>query len=245
MISRNVSHRAVDGKRLHGFVCSPDLNRPRPVIVILHEIWGLDAHIKDVTCRFTQQGYVGFAVDLFSRLSTRLAATLEEGFQLRDQLSDAQVLTDVDSAVEYLKTQSFVDPKALAVLGFCMGGRYALLYACHAEMLKAALVFYGRLRNSHIDDRTPRHPLDLIPYLSCPILALFGEEDPGIPIEQVNEFRERLQFQGKKFQIRTYPGAPHAFFNDTKPTYREEAAKDAWKQTLRFLRRYLPISPAA
>jgi carboxymethylenebutenolidase len=112
--------------------------------------------------------------------------------------------------------------------------------ACAVRGLAACVSWYGMLRYAEKDDVKPASPLDLAPQLSCPYLGLFGEEDAIIPLTDVEELRSTLQRNAKRFEIKTYPGAGHAFFNDTRPdAYRPEAASDAWPRALSFFRQHL------
>jgi carboxymethylenebutenolidase len=121
-----------------------------------------------------------------------------------------------------------------------MGGQYALLAACVVPGLAACVSWYGMLRYAEKDARKPASPLDLAPELGCPYLGLFGEEDAIIPRADVEELRAILAREEKRFEIVTYPGAGHAFFNDTRAdAYRPEAARDAWGRAVSFLRRHL------
>ncbi len=79
----------------------------------------------------------------------------------------------------------------------------------------------------------------MVPQISCPLLLIYGEADMGIPVDDVRRLEESLKANGKAFDLRTYPDAPHAFFNDTRETYRPEAAKDAWERVLAFFGRHL------
>lgn len=220
--------------RISGFLSQPLGDDPLPAIMVIHENIGLvednpaaGPHIKDVTSRFAAQGYVGLAIDLFSR-----------GEKLAADLWDRTALQDLEAAVTYLQSLARVQQQRIGVVGFCMGGGFALLMACANRNLAAAVAFYGRIVYREMTEKKPTSPLDLLQNLTCPLLYIYGEEDQNITMDDVNQLRHRLQEYGKTFLIKTYP-APHAFFNDRKPVYRPEAAKDAWQQTLTFFARHL------
>jgi carboxymethylenebutenolidase len=123
-----------------------------------------------------------------------------------------------------------------------MGGQYALLAACSCRGLSACAPFYGMLRYEEGRDRAlkPRSPLEALDDLTCPVLGLYGEEDAIIPVEDVREMERRLEASPHEGAVVLYPGAGHAFLNDTRPAaYREEAARDAWGRLVPFLRRHL------
>jgi len=212
-------------KKTGGFLARPKELGKRPAVIVIHEIWGLVDHIKDVARRFANEGYVALAVDLFGRT----VSSLEEGRKLREGLSEDQIMGDLEGAFKYLQSLGYVQPKRIGSVGFCMGGGLSLLLACHNKELAAAVIFYGR---------NPT-PIDLVKNIQCPILGNYAGADMAIKEADIDLLKETLKKYGKVFDIRIYPGAPHAFFNDTRESYRLDAAKDAWKRTLDFYNRYL------
>jgi carboxymethylenebutenolidase len=155
-------------------------------------------------------------------------------------LPDPRVIADLDGAVRCLADQPEVRANAIGVTGFCMGGQYALMAACTVERLAACVSWYGMLRYAEHNEQKPIGPLELAPKLACPYLGLFGAEDAIIPVADVEALRATLSRAGKTFEIHVYPGAGHAFFNDTRPdAYRPAAAADAWPRAVEFLHRHL------
>jgi carboxymethylenebutenolidase len=121
-----------------------------------------------------------------------------------------------------------------------MGGMYALLAGCEDERLAACVSWYGMLRYADYDANNPASPLDVAAQLHCPLLGLYGEDDALIPLADVAALRTVLADAGKTAHVRTYPGAGHAFFNDTRSdAYRPAAAADAWSRALAFLGEHL------
>jgi len=209
-----------------GFVARPKQPNKYPAVIVIHEIWGLANHIKDVATRLVQEGYVALAVDLFER---KLITKLEEGREIRQALTEEKILGDLNGAFNYLTTLDYVMPNRIGSIGFCMGGGLSLLLACRNSALAAAVIFYGR---------NPT-PIDLVKNITCPILGNYAGADKGITESDINLLKQTLTKYRKEFDIKAYPGAPHAFFNDTKESYRPEAAKDAWERTLAFLNKNL------
>jgi carboxymethylenebutenolidase len=213
------------GKKTEGFLARPKNAGGYPAVIVIHEIWGVVDHIKDVSRRLASEGYVALAVDLFGG---KTVSKLEEGRRLREELSEEKIMGDLKGGFDYLQSLWYVHPKHIGSIGFCMGGGLSLLLACRNKDLAAAVVFYGRNPS----------PIDLAKNIKCPILGNYAGADMAISESDINLLKETLTKYGKVFDIKVYSGAPHAFFNDTRESYRPEAAKDAWKRTLEFFDRY-------
>ncbi len=140
-----------------------------------------------------------------------------------------QAVKDLSGAVAYLRGLDAVAPKKLGCIGFCMGGTMTLFTAAASPDIAAAAPFYAGFQP----------PPDEIAKIQAEMFCAFGADDAGIPIENVRKFEETLKSTGKKATVKVYDGAPHSFFNDTKDSYRPEAAKDAWERSLELFRRVL------
>jgi len=213
-------------KNTKGFLAKPKEAGRYPAILVIHEIWGLVDHIKDVANRLALEGYAALAVDLFEE---KTVSKLEEGRALREKLTEEKILGDLNGASNYLRTLGYVNQSRIGSVGFCMGGGLSLLLACHNRELAAAVIFYGRNPS----------PIDLVKNLNCPILGNYAGADLAITESDINLLKQTLTKYGKDFDIKVYPGAPHAFFNDTKESYRPDAAKDSWERTLKFFNKQL------
>ncbi len=213
---------------------------PWPAVVIVPDVRGLSDHFRDVAERFAEEGFAALALDLYSREGTPDLPDMESVFRWMQALDDRRVLGDIQCAVRYLAGRDDIHANAIGITGFCMGGQYALMAACSVGGLAACVSWYGMLRYASTAEHKPASPLDMAERLSCPYLGLFGEEDALIPLTDVEELRARLARSGHDFEIVTYPGAGHAFFNDTRPdAYRPEAARDAWARCIAFFRKHL------
>jgi carboxymethylenebutenolidase len=229
-----------NGARLGGHLARPAGTGPGPALVLLPDVRGLYEHYRDVARRFAEQGFVTLALDLYSREGTPDLPDMESVFRWMRALPDRRVLGDVRAAVEHLAGREDVRSTSIGITGFCMGGQYALMSACSVPGIAACVSWYGMLRYAETDETKPESPLSMAPRLACPYLGLFGEEDPIIPLTDVDELRATLEKAGKSFEIVTYPHAGHAFFNDSRPEmYRPDAARAAWPRALEFLRRHL------
>ena len=213
-------------KNTVGFLASPKQAGRYPAVIVIHEIWGLVDHIKDIVNRLVREGYVALAVDLFDR---KIISNIEEGRELRQKLTEKKIFGDLDGAFNYLKTLEYVRPDNIGSIGFCMGGGLSLLLACRNEELAAVAVFYGRNPS----------PIDQVENIHCPILGNYAGADKGITEADINLLKQTLAKHRKEFEVKVYADAPHAFFNDTRETYRPAAAKDAWERTLRFFNTHL------
>lgn len=205
-----------------GYLAGVDVAEVRPGLILVHEWWGLTDHIKGIADRFAGEGFVVLAPDLYGGKVTRDA---EEAGRLMQGLDQQQAMGTLNAAVDYLKQQRIVRENAIGVAGFCMGGSFALLLACHNKDIGAAAPFYGDVP-----------PDDVLKDLNAPVLFIGAELDQWITLEKMERLRKAMQRYGKAGEVVIYPGVNHAFFNDTRPdVYDEEAAEDAWKRVVDFL----------
>jgi carboxymethylenebutenolidase len=219
---------------------------PHPGVVMIHDVWGLSDHTRDLAGRLAREGFAVLAVDLYRRLGD---LRIDDPGAFMRGLSDPDVLADIQAGIDTLARHPAVGGCRVGVTGFCMGGTYALLAACSCRGLSAAVPFYGLLSHEHgllhaaggVDpERKPRQPLDAVSDLRCPLLAFFGEDDEYVPLADVELLKRRLARVEWPSDVVVYPGAGHAFMNDTRrDAYRPGAASDAWLRLVRFLRERL------
>jgi len=214
---------------VRAFEARPKAGGPHPAVIVIQEWWGLNDHIKDVAARFAREGYAALAPDLYSRLGNKVTADPNEAGQLMMSLEKKDGVADLLAVVKHLKSAAGVKADRIGVTGYCMGGSYTTLLACHSADVRAAAAFYGEVP----DDET-------LAKLHCPLLYVYGTEDGWIQMKDVERLRDTLKQHGKAAEVQIYPGAPHAFFNDTrKDVYREKEAKDAWRRTLALFAKQL------
>jgi carboxymethylenebutenolidase len=200
---------------------------PAPGIIVLQEWWGLEPHIKDVADRFAAEGFVALAPDLYRGV---VVDEPDEARKLAMELEHDKAVSEIDQAARYLLSREDVRGERVGVIGFCMGGGLTLKVACRSDVAGAAVVYYGRNPD----------PIDEVRNLHCALLGIYGEADAGIPPSEVERLREALEDAGKSnVELHIYPDAPHAFFNDRRASYRDDASQDAWDKTLRFFREQL------
>lgn len=201
-----------------------------PIVLVIQEIFGVHEHIQDVARRFAKLGYLAIAPELFIRQGdVSKLSNIDEIRPIVAKVPDAQVLSDLDATVDWAVKSAKGNPDKLGITGFCWGGRITWLYAAHNPRVKAGVAWYGRL----VGDATelqPKHPIDIASKLTVPVLGLYGGQDTGIPLNTVEQIREKLKSSHSKSEIIVYPDAPHAFFADYRPSYREKEAKDGWER---------------
>ena len=214
------------------YVARPAGSGRQPAVVVIQEAFGLNEHIKDVARRFAGEGYVALAPDLFYRGGKGRTARyddLPKALELMGALKDDEIVADVGSAIAWLEKQPDVRAGRIGITGFCMGGRVSYLAACALpDKIAAAVPYYGG-----------GIPVDRTTTLRAPVLAFFGDEDPFIPMDNVDKLRAEAKRLGKNVEIVVYPKAPHGFFCNERDSYRPEAAKDAWEKTKAFFARHL------
>jgi carboxymethylenebutenolidase len=217
-----------------------------PGIVVIHDVWGLSDHTRDIARRFAAAGFSALAIDLYRRLPA--VEIQDPGRWIRD-LSDPLALEEVQAGIDLLAAHPAVSGRRIGVVGFCMGGMYALLAAARCRGLSAAVVFYGLLAHDHgmlraeggLDPaRKPCEPLAAAAEITCPLLGFFGEDDEFVPPSDVERLRVSLARASRPSEVLVYPDAGHAFMNDTRPAaFRPQLARRAWSRTLDFLHREL------
>ena len=222
------------GGELPIYYARPAQGDKLPVVLVVQEIFGVHEHIRDVCRRLAKQGYLAIAPELFFRQGdpTKLENVADILSSIVSKVPDAQVMADLDACAEWAATRGG-DAARLAITGFCWGGRITWLYAAHNPRLKAGVAWYGRLDGAPSDNQ-PRHPIDIAANLNAPVLGLYGGQDQGIPLDDVEAMREAIKAAGKPSDIVVYPDAPHAFHADYRPSFRKTEAEDGWKRLLEW-----------
>jgi len=217
------------GGKLPGFLARPASGGPHPGVVVVMEAFGLNDHMKKVAERVGAEGYVALAPNLYHRAEGKQVVGYDDlpaAIGLMTSLTDDKILQDMNATIEHLQKQSFSKSDKIGVTGFCMGGRVSFLTACNNAAVKAAAPFYGGGISALIGQAER---------ITAPLLMFWGENDPFIPLDDVNKVEARLKELGKKYESIVYPGAPHGFFCDERDSYRADAAADAWTRLKNFL----------
>jgi len=211
-----------------GYLSRPREEGPNPAILVIHENRGLQPHFPDLTRRFALEGYTALAVDLLSRKGG--TGNFPDSDQARDalgQITQDEFMADLNASVDYLQTMSHVQADRIGVTGFCFGGGLTWLMAVRNPEIAAAVPFYGSAP-----------PLDEVPNLNVPVLGIYAGNDTRIG-EGIPGLEAALTQQNKQYQLISYPGAEHGFFNDTGTRYHREAADQAWTAALGLLGEHL------
>lgn len=235
---------ALETQSSDGFVVKAYRARPQgathaPLLLVIHEIFGVHAHIQDVCRRFARLGYCAIAPDLFARYGDVVHETDRTHLmQTVGMAQDQLVMADLDAVRAAAQNASFVDTSKTGIVGFCWGGRIVWLYGAHNPALAAGVAWYGIL-SGESNALRPTHPLMLAATIKPPILGLYGEKDAAIPLSQINAMREALKAANAPSAIITYPNAGHAFFADYRESYVSDAAKDSWQRATDWLKRLM------
>ncbi|MFO1316245.1 MAG: dienelactone hydrolase family protein [Burkholderiales bacterium] len=208
-----------------------------PVVLVVHEAFGVHEHIKDVCRRIAKAGFFAIAPELFARYGdvSKIADTGKIVSEILPKAADATALADLDACVAYAKASGKAETTRLGITGFCWGGRLVLMYAAHNPAVRAAVPWYGSTaRAFHQGDRTP---LDVAPQIKAAVLGLYGGADGGIPTDTVEKMFAALKAAGNvRSEHIIYPDTPHAFNADYRPSYRKAQAEDAWNKMIAWFK---------
>ena len=227
--------------RIRAHRAAPPGGEPAPAVIVLQEAFGVDDHIRSVCRRLAREGYVAVAPELYHREGDGITLGYGDFSRVRPHLArldNAGIESDLQAALRALRSDPDVDGARIAALGFCAGGFAAFLAACRTDVA-AAVCFYG---GGIVRERPGMRLTPLLGEagrIHCPLLAFFGEEDTSIPAADVAALGDGLRALERSFEIVSYPGAGHGFFNDARDSYRASAAVDAWQRSLAFLARRL------
>lgn len=198
-----------------------------PAVVVIQEWWGLVPHIEDLAGRFAAEGFAAIAPDLYHGKATK---SPDEAQKLLMELDVDRAEREIAAAGDWLLARPECSSSKYGVVGFCMGGALAQFTATKEQKVGAAISFYGGFRKVAPEWGN----------LHAPLLLIYAAEDKGVPAGQGQKLSEQLRSAGKNVELIVYPGAGHAFFNDTrKEVYKPDAAADAWRRVLAFFRENL------
>jgi carboxymethylenebutenolidase len=217
----------------------PATGGPFPIVLVVQEIFGVHEHMKDLCRRFAKEGYLAVAPELYARQGdpTKFTDWKQLFAEVVNKVPDAQVMADLDAAVAWAGKSGSGDVKRVGVTGFCWGGRITWLYCAHSPQVKAGVAWYGRLVGE-TSPLQPKYPIDVVAELKAPVLGLYGGQDQGIPLADVEKMRAALAAAKKPSEIVVFPEAGHGFNADYRPSYRAEDAREGWRQALAWFRKH-------
>jgi len=224
---------SLDNLQIEAYLAQPQEPGSYPGIVVLQEIFGVNAHIREVTERIAKLGYVAIAPAIFQRIAPGFETgytpeAIETGRNYAMQTKASELLSDIQTAIDYLKSLPEVKKDGFGCIGFCFGGHVAYLTSTLPD-IKATASFYG----AGITSRTPgggAPTLTLTPEIKGTLYAFFGKEDASIPQDQVDQIEAELEKYKIEHRVFRYDGADHGFFCDHRASYNPSSAADAWEQ---------------
>ncbi len=207
---------------------------PHPAVIVIQHAGGVDEFIRRRSDGLAEAGFAAVAPDLYHREDPNSS---DDPMTRMGRLRDANIVTDVNAAVEHASSLAEARGDRIGITGFCMGGRVAYLMAASNAAFRAAVVFYGG--NIMVPWGPGQAPFDISAQIGCPMLGLFGEDDPNPNPADVARLDGELTSLDKSHEFHSYAGAGHAFMNEGRPSYREDAARDAWRRCIEWFGRYL------
>jgi carboxymethylenebutenolidase len=243
VVGEDLTFAGAQGEQVNGYLARPASTGGYPAMIVIHEAGGLGDHVRDIVNRFANIGYVALGPDLYTREGGPPPEDLQARMARLFSMPDARVIGDLEAAADLLRAREEASGR-LGCIGFCMGGRYTLLFACSSDRLDAAVDCWGGFVDAATPEarstpERPTPPLDLVPQLHCPLFAAIGAEDHNPSPEVGERLREALAKTPHETDVEQYDGAGHAFFADYRPTYRPEPAARLWQQVVPFLRKHL------
>ncbi|HVP29901.1 MAG TPA: dienelactone hydrolase family protein [Myxococcota bacterium] len=238
IVTERVRIPAAGGRTMGGYLARPREGAPRPAVLVFMEIFGVNAHIRDVTERVSREGYVALAPDYFHRTGPGVEYGYDEagmaaGMKLLGALKADEMIADSNAAIGYLRTRPDVRGDRIGCMGFCIGGHMTYLTACECDVRAAASFYGGGIAGPQGPGGAPS-TVGRTAKIRGKILCLFGEKDALIPAAQVDAIRSALKQAGVRSDVVVYPGADHGFFCDQRATYQAAAAGDAWSRVKTF-----------
>ena len=225
---------SVDGAEMRVYISTPDGDGPFPGVVAIQHAGGVDDFVRGMCDRLAAEGFAAVSPDLYHREDPGSA---DDPMTRMMRLRDDTVTADVNAAIEHARSLPEIDGDRLGVTGYCMGGRVAYMMAARSDAFRAAVDCWGG--NCLVAWGDGPAPFDLTGDISCPVLGLFGEDDQSPNADEVARIDAEMTRLGVEHEFHSYAGAGHAFMNESRPSYREQASRDAWSRTIAWFNRYL------
>ena len=232
IISERVSI-PVGSSAMPAYLAKPKTGGPFPAVIVWMEIFGVNAHIRDVTERVAREGYLAVAPNFFHRTAPDIEVGYDEagmaaGIKEMGKLDTDQMIADAKATVSWLRARPDVTGK-IGVMGFCIGGHMTYVTAAETDVAAAASFYGGGIAAPQGPGGKPS-PIQRTNKIKGSVLALFGGKDAMIPQSQVEQVRTALHEHSVKHEVVVYDAADHGFFCNQRATYHEASAKDAWER---------------
>lgn len=228
----------LSGATIAGILAAPQGRGPFPGVVVIPTIKALDEFAAYIVERLAAEGFVALGVNIFDH-----PGVPEDPFKRPGSQPDEQVLADLDGAFAVLRKHPLVKDQPIFAWGYCLGGRFALLWPTYRREVAGAASFHGFPTNDTANPNTPTEPAGRVEHLLVPVIACFGEVDRLVPMKEVSRYRAEVERHRKDVEIHTYPGADHGWTNPKGPTYNKDAAEDSWRRAVECLRRSTAAKP--
>lgn len=233
--TENVEITTSSGETMRAFLARPEGDGPWPAVIVYMEIFGVNDHIRDVTRRVAEEGYLAVAPDYFHRTGPGIElgyddAGMAEGMKHLGQLQADQMIADARDTLAWLRSRDDVVGARIGAMGFCIGGHMTYLTACETDIVAAASYYGGGIAAPEGPGGAPS-TVSRTPKIQGRIHCYFGGQDAMIPMDQVDAVRSALEAAGVEHEVRVYEEADHGFHCDQRASYHEASARDAWART--------------
>ncbi len=218
------------GGDIGGLLAIPEGPGPFPGVVVIPTIMALNDFARHVVDRLAGDGFAALAVNIFDHHGVP-----EDPFKRPGSQPDARVIGDLEAGLEMLKNHAKVKGQPISAWGYCIGGRFAMLWPTYQTSLAAAASFHGFPANDTSNPNTPTTATGRVSHLRTSVIAFFGEADKMVPMSQVAAYREALSKHDKQSEVHTYPGCDHGWTDPARPAYNKDAAEDCWHKAIQFL----------
>lgn len=220
----------------------PEKGKKCPIVLVVHEIFGVHEWIQDICRRFAKLGYMAVAPALYARQGDvkDLKEPRDLNRQIFSKIPDTQSMSDLDATAAWAAKNSG-NGKKVSITGFCWGGRIVWMYAAHNPKVAAGAAWYGRVvptPNSPVNDAQPTNPIDYAKDMKVPVIGFYGGLDAGIPLDGVHRMQDELKKGRSGSEIMVYPNANHGFHADYRESFNKESSEDAWKHLLDWFKKH-------
>ncbi len=222
--------------RINAYMARPKAKGRYPVVLVVTGNSITEEYIPNATAMLAQAGFVGFAPNIFWLQKEQMSAE-DKKRVFADEITDRHIYADLIASLKFLRSHAFVKRGRAGITGFCFGGRCALMFATQCKEIAAVVPFYGNLKTPAFAKRD-KDPVDVVSEIKARVQGHYSNADAEIPLTQLKQFEHDLELHKNKTEFFTYD-APHGFMAYTRPTYRAEAAKQAWERTFEFLHQSL------